>query len=159
MKRIGKFLLGLVISLTVIGAINIGTVEAKNTLNLGVMDKFNYDSQSKILRLDGWHAVNVGTFGSSQKYYHYIFLMDASNGAELTRMRVDFYNRDDVVAHCKNGYGTDVYRDSGFSLGIGSLEKYKNKTIYIKSRYTSDSHGDSLGYSCVDFNFSNRVKI
>ena len=73
MKRIGKFLLGLVISLTVIGAINIGTVEAKNTLNLGVMDKFNYNSQSKILRLDGWHAVNVGTFGSSQKYYHYIF--------------------------------------------------------------------------------------
>ncbi|WP_446601362.1 hypothetical protein [Thomasclavelia ramosa] len=85
--------------------------------------------------------------------------MDASNGAELTRMRVDFYNRDDVVAHCKNGYGTDVYRDNGFSLGIGSLEKYKNKTIYIKSRYTSDPHGDSLGYSCVDFNFSNRVKI
>lgn len=101
MKRISKFLLGLVISLTVIGAVNISTVEAKNTLNLGVMDKFNYNSQSKILRLDGWHAVNVGTFGSSQKYYHYIFLMDASNGAELTRLRVDFYNRDDVVAHCK----------------------------------------------------------
>lgn len=107
-----------------------------NQSNNAYLDKVAVNGQN--LTIAGWHATNR----AANKPYHYIIVVDPSNGnREVGRRLVsDGVNRPDVARVYPNIFKADK---AGFSITLPLSAMNFNHALQIISRYSSDPTGNS----------------
>nr|WP_233445921.1 SEC10/PgrA surface exclusion domain-containing protein [Limosilactobacillus fastidiosus] len=106
------------------------------------------------LQFAGWHATNQ----SASRKYHYIILIDRSNGSrEIARQLVTDNSRPDVAKVYPNINGA---AKSGFKVGFDLNKLNLNRELQIISRYTDDPAGNGnyidYWFSPITGNYSNQ---
>lgn len=97
------------------------------------------------LHVAGWHATNY----SEGRLYHYIIILNANTGREITRQLVENgQRRDDVAAAYPN---IATAHASGFNINFGLSNELMTAPLQILSRYSSDPWGNN---DYVDYYFN-----
>lgn len=171
MKRFGKFLAlsALVLAVVLPGQVSkvfadVNPQNAGSRVNVGTMDTLQISGNKLIIR--GWHALDSSN--SISRGYHFLFIMDATTDREISRGIVNnesyanpvwSVNRPDVVTHIQKNYGVTPPLQCGFAADLQITAAMRGKKIYIMSRYSTDSRGNSTGrYADLFFN-STRIYI
>lgn len=123
----------------------------------GVLDSLS--ATSSRITGHGWHAVTRDIYFGS--YDQFIFVMDKNTGLELARYSIlwspeaKLVYRQDVVDFFEQ-YGKAV-NPGGFEFNIPVTANMRGKTVYIMSRYTTDSRGDIAGAKYTSLGFDKKT--
>ena len=115
------------------------------TSNKANLDNFAMDGQN--IQITGWHANNQ-TIGHN---YRFLIVMDAQTNKELKRVPISSVSRPDVHRIYSNIYNSI---NSGFKTNVKVDSKLAGKKVFVISRYSTDSSGNS---NYVDYWFRDRT--
>ena len=109
-------------------------------VNTGCVDNVYVDSSNN-LHVTGWHA----TTNYNTKMKHYIILVDATTGKEITRKEINGVYRQDV----QNAYSTAASRGiagwGGFDFVVPYTSDLAGRSFKVVSRYTYNTNGEANG--------------
>lgn len=111
----------------------------------GSIDDLSVDGNG--LHVKGWHVADL----SYGKPYHYLFVMNAVTGKELSRIEAPTYTRNDVSSAHPNIYNSS---NSAFNYEIPIKNNFKDKKVYIMSRYSDSNVGNG---NFTDYRFKNNI--
>lgn len=103
--------------------------------NNGWLDKCQAENGQ--LHVAGWNATNY----SEGRLYHYIIILDANTGREITRQLVENGQRRDDVAAAYPSIATA--HAAGFDINFALNNDLMNAPLRILSRYSSDVWGNA----------------
>jgi flagellum-specific peptidoglycan hydrolase FlgJ len=111
--------------------------------NVGNIDNFSLNEDGTI-SVSGWHAADATVTDTN----HFIILYDATTNKEVTQIKVDNSQRNDVAG----AYG-DVYNsvNSGFNVKMKYSASLVGHTLKVVSRYSSSAEGNGASGSYVDY--------
>lgn len=113
--------------------------------NKASLDNFNISGTG--VDIKGWHAADQ----ADGRNYHFIFLMDAATNTELKRISVTNTSRPDVGAAYPAIFNSN---NSGFKTNMTTIPAWWGKKVYVKSRYSANSTGNS---DYIDYDFSQQT--
>ena len=162
MKKISRIFIIIAMALMVVVPGQVQEVNAWQSSNVSLsVEEGGLDSLSATssrITGHGWHAITMDSplYNAQQ----YIFIMDKNTGLELARYKCDslyvkFVYRRDVEDFFEK-YGKYVYT-GGFELNIPVTANMRGKTVYIMSRYTTDSRGDIAGAKYTSLGFDKKT--
>lgn len=111
------------------------TIGIPGLIKDGYLETFNINKSTNQIEVTGWHTAN-NLFGTETSY---LFVIDATTGAEYSRIKINRIARVDVANLYK---GIPWAQTSGFDLKIPITDTMKGKNIKIISRYSKNVNGD-----------------
>ncbi|KRM20954.1 KxYKxGKxW signal domain protein [Latilactobacillus graminis DSM 20719] len=120
-----------------------------NQMKVNIGDLNSATISNNNLHVRGWHVSS----DSKNRQFSYLFLMDANNGRELKRYKIDRKNRTDVNNAYPNVINSLI---SGFDANLTLTPDLYGKKVKVMSRYSSDSAGNA---NSVDYQFKKVISI
>lgn len=118
------------------------TIPSLKTENRASLDRFEILNGHIIAT--GWHLPGNVVENMSRV----IFILDADTGKEITRKKIDGFERTDVNDAYPTLYGSTI---CGFILDIPIPAEAKGKKLQVMSRYSPDPYGN---YTTSEYKFS-----
>ncbi|MFD1411418.1 glycoside hydrolase family 73 protein [Lapidilactobacillus gannanensis] len=113
----------------------------KRDKNIASLDSVVQNGSNLIIK--GWHASDLAV----DHNYRYLFIMDKKTNVELKRVKITSVVRPDVASAYPDLFGGST---SGFNLTV-SLDNLKGKSVYLMTRYATDSLGNA---NSVDYSYA-----